>query len=112
MTVLTEGYGKSYYPAWKNADELLFICQYKNRYRLASLRLNSGTIYIYPHAQMPDLRYFSLSTRGEKLVASFFDANGYNLGLVDLAKIDGSWCPNISVPIIVMGAMSFNPVYF
>jgi hypothetical protein len=109
--VLTEGYGKSYYPAWKNAEELLFICQYKNRYRLASLHLNSGIIYVYPHLSMPDLRYFSLSTPGEKLVASFFDANGYNLGLVDLAKIDQETIsPRNSNPALPMLNKSFYKI--
>jgi hypothetical protein len=88
--VLTEGQGKCYYPVWKNAHLLFFICQYNNHYCLAAVDLKTDIFYIYDDPHIPAVNFFSLKAgeRNHKLVASFFDSNGYNLGLMDLARLE------------------------
>lgn len=88
--VLTEGHGKCYYPVWKNAHQLLFICQHNHNYCLAALDLKTNIFYIYDDPHIPAVRFFSV-TSGEsnhKMVASVFDSSGYNLGLADLAELE------------------------
>jgi hypothetical protein len=84
--VLTEDYGKCYYPVWKNAHQLFFICHYNNNYCLAALDLDTNIFYIYDDPHIPAIRFFSLKSgkSKDKMIASVFDSSGYNLGLVDL----------------------------
>ncbi len=84
--VLTEGWGKCYYPVWKNAHQLFFICQYNNNYCLAAMDLKANIFRIYDDPQIPAIRFFSLNPgkSKDKIIASVFDNSGYNLGLVDI----------------------------
>jgi len=84
--VLTGVHEKCYFPIWKNAHELFFICQYNNNYCLAAMDLKTDSFYIYDDPHIPAVRFFSLKSGKSKdeIVASVFDSSGYNLGLVDL----------------------------
>jgi hypothetical protein len=95
---LTEGGEKSYYPVWKNENELFFVHRQGDRYQLASLCLRDSAVYIYSAPRLHDLRYFSLSPGGRRLAASFFDANGYNLGIVELETLEKKQAPPVSAP--------------
>ncbi|UCH95562.1 MAG: hypothetical protein JSV88_01605 [Candidatus Aminicenantes bacterium] len=109
--VLTEGCGKCYYPAWKNADELFFVCQYEDNYRLASLHMKTNAFIIYNDPHLPSIRFFSLQPgkNKDKLAVSFFDANGYNLGLVDLELLKKKTKPKI-VTVKSFPVKEQNPV--
>jgi hypothetical protein len=88
--VLTVGQGKCYYPVWKNAHELFFICQYNDNYCLAALDLQTDIFSIYDDPHIPGVYFFSLKPgkNQDNLVASVFDSSGYNLGLVDLPGLE------------------------
>ncbi|MCP5105518.1 MAG: hypothetical protein GY950_19180, partial [bacterium] len=85
---LTPASKKSYYPVWKNARLLYYIREYKDAYRLAGVDVKTGITTIYNDRQVPPLRYFSLVPGKDEAVLSFFDAAGFNLGRVDLAKLE------------------------
>ena len=79
---------KSYSPVWKNANELLFITEYKDNYRLACVNLETGIITVFHDAQLPGVQYFSLLPDKTQAIVSFFDANGFNLGRVNLPGLE------------------------
>jgi hypothetical protein len=72
----------SYAPSWKDSDTICFITEDGGHYRLASCRLTTGYSHIYRDKTVPDLKYFSFHPGDGRLLVSFFDANGFNLGLL------------------------------
>ncbi|MFC2155427.1 TolB family protein [Acidobacteriota bacterium] len=79
---LTNGDVKSYAPLWKDDETICFITEDGSHYRLASIRLTTGKFFICSDDSVPDLKYFSIHPEGEQVIVSFFDANGFNLGLL------------------------------
>lgn len=89
--IISGGSGKCYMPCWKNSDELFFIYRESENYRLASYRMSlnndkSGKFQIYRTPGMPPLHHLSLFEEGQYILGSFFDFNGFNLGVVDISK--------------------------
>ncbi len=85
---ITPGTTKSYFPVWKNANELLFITEYKDNYRLACVDLKTDIITVFHDAQLPGVQYFSLLPGKTQAIVSFFDANGFNLGWLNLSGLE------------------------
>lgn len=88
---LTSGDVKSYYPLWKKTNELYFITEHNDHYRLACVKVDTGNVSVHDDARLPSLRYFSFLRGGGgqmEAVISFFDAGGLNLGRVDLSKLE------------------------
>ncbi len=85
---LTAGHEKSYYPVWKSATDIYFICRDSDRYRLASINTEEGNIRLYTDPLLPDFLHFCLTDQPGKIVGAVFDANGINLGLVDMPGIE------------------------
>jgi hypothetical protein len=83
LEVLSAGDAKSYAPCWKNNEEIYYICEDGDHYRLVSYHLDTGKSYIYKKNSFPDIKYFSFSPGSGQLAVSFFAANGFNLGILD-----------------------------
>ena len=83
LRLLTEGNVKSYAPLWQDSETICFIREDGSHYRLASYRLKTGKSFIYRDNSVPDVKYFSFHPEGEQLIISFFDARGFNLGLLE-----------------------------
>jgi hypothetical protein len=79
---------KSYSPVWKNGNEFFFITEYKENYRLACIDLETCITTVFHDPQLPAVRYFSLLPGKTQAVVSFFDANGFNLGRVNLSDLE------------------------
>ena len=124
---VTPGTTKSYSPVWKNTDELLFITEYKENYRLACIDLETCITTVFHDPQFPSVRYFSLLPGNTQAVVSFFDNNGFNLGRVNLSALEtekiSSKCrepvclsPTNGTPPVKAGKYNFlhdlSPKYF
>ena len=79
---------KLYYPLWKSVDALYLIAEYENHYRLALLDLRSASCRVYHDSRTPSLKFFTPLPEQDKIAASFFSANGYNLGIMDLKELE------------------------
>lgn len=88
IRTLTDGGAKCYYPSWKSGHELYFVSQYEKNYRLAAFDLRQNTYHVYNDSRVPAVKSFGLLPGGQKAVVSFFDFNGFNLGLVDLSRLN------------------------
>ena len=84
---ITGGQFKCYYPLWKNAHEIYFVSEHKKNYRLALFNLGDDSFYIYNDHRVPAIKSFGLLPGKEEAIGSFFDANGYNLGLINLSQL-------------------------
>lgn len=85
---LKAGTVKSYYPVWKNSNELYFILENEDNYRLACFNLKTGITTVYNDPQIPAVRHFSILLNNQDAVVSFFDANGFNLGRINLSDLE------------------------
>jgi hypothetical protein len=92
--LLAEEYGKSFNPVWRGSGELYFVLEYTNCYRLAFCRVKDHDkgIYVAVGEEIPDIRFIanlnnSTSSAGGGLTASFFGADGYNLGRIEVTAL-------------------------
>jgi len=98
ISIVTENLGKCYCPVWKKTGELMFICADNDRYRLASFQPEVGSVSIIDEPGIPDIKHFSLSSDKQKLVASFYDSNGFNIGTLDLDALKPGKEKTVSIP--------------
>ena len=89
INIITEGRGKCYAPAWKNPEELFFICRHQDSYKLAGLDLRDHSFTLYDDPRLPALRYITPppGENREQIAASVFAANGFNLALLNLQEL-------------------------
>jgi len=124
---ITPGTIKSYSPVWKNANALFFITEYKDNYRLACVDLKTEVITVFHDPQLPGVQYYSLLPGKTQAIVSFFDANGFNLGQVNLSGLEtenispkgrepAGQLPTNGGPLIKAGKYNFlqdlSPKYF
>jgi hypothetical protein len=96
LRFLTGGDVKSYYPRWSQNNSLYFIIQHRGSYRLAAADTERNTVEIYTGPGLPALKSFGLLPGAEdqqQVVASFFDANGFNLGTFNAADVKKETLP-------------------
>jgi hypothetical protein len=79
---------KNYFPVWINQNEVLYIKEHKDSYRLCCFNLKRGIYKIYTGPTLPSIKYFSCLPGYQDMVISFFDTNGHNLGQVNLAELE------------------------
>jgi hypothetical protein len=87
LKMLGHGSGKNYYPQWKSNHELGFVSEHEQYYRLGMTNLNSGKTHIYTETGLPAIRYFTFLPDRDEVLLSYYDSNGYNLGLMNLPDI-------------------------
>ncbi len=87
IKVMVDNDLKNFCPRWKNAHELYFIAEDQGDYKLARFDLETDTTYITQDNQLPGLNHIDSLPQKKHLVVSFFDGNGYNLGLVETAAL-------------------------
>jgi len=88
LETIGDGEHKSYYPQWKDNRELFFISEHNHQYRLMSYNIESSAINVYEQPHLPSIKYFGFQPGKSAIVGSFYDANGYNLGTLDLSRLD------------------------
>ncbi len=88
IEILNDNNMKSYYPYWKNPNEIYFITEFEKKYRLAFIKLKQKKCYIYNDKKIPSIKYFSFPDKSNKIIVSFFNSNGFDIGLLNLAEFD------------------------
>jgi hypothetical protein len=88
LKMIGDGQYKTYYPQWKNHRDLFFISEYKRQYRLMSYNTESAELTLFEKSHLPSIKYFSFLPGTNTLIGSFYDANGYNLGTMDLNRLN------------------------
>lgn len=89
--MIGDGERKAYYPQWKNDRELFFISDYNRQFRIMSYNLESEALTVFEHPNLPSVKYisFPMDKREEgKILGSFYDENGFNLGILDLNHLN------------------------
>lgn len=110
LEILTDEKNKCYQPVWKSAEELFFICRQGDTYGLASVDLKTKQYWFYTAPGFPAVRTFSLAETGNKVIFSFFDANGLNLGSIgiqNLEKTSLAMTPS-AVSTVMAGGNGYN----
>ncbi len=87
IEILTDNKLKSYYPHWKNLNEIYFITEYEKKYRLAFMKLKQRKFYIYKDKKLPSIKYFFFAGKSDKIIVSFFNSNGFDIGLLNLLEL-------------------------
>jgi len=87
IDILTDNKLKSYYPHWKNSNEIYFISEYEKKYRLAFVKLKQRKFYVYNDKKIPSIKYFSFAGKSNKIIVSFFNSNGFDIGLLNLLEL-------------------------
>lgn len=88
IEILNDNNMKSYYPYWKNPNEIYFITEFEKQYRLAFIKLKQKKCYIYNDKRIPSIKYFSFPDKSNKIIVSFFNSNGFDIGLLNLSEFD------------------------
>lgn len=99
--LLTNGNVKSFYPRWYNREHLFYISEHSGEYRLAEMNTNEQAIYIkvYSTPGLPSLKSFDFLPGQEghiQLTGSFYDKNGFNIGVLDTTGIKTEKIPHSS----------------
>lgn len=76
--------GKLFAPWWKSTEELFFLAEYEDNYRLALLDIETGRCRVYCDSRTPLLKFFTPLWDQKKILGSFLTFNGYNLGIMNL----------------------------
>lgn len=87
IEILNDNNMKSYYSYWKNLNEIYFITEYEKKYRLAFIKLKERKFYIYNDKKLPSIKYFSFEGKSNKIIVSFFNSNGFDIGLLSLSEL-------------------------
>ncbi len=83
IKIYSTGFKKSFDPVWLDNETFYFITEFKDDYRLARLNINTDEFYVYNDRDFPSIRYLQIINKN-KIIASVFDYNGFNLILSDL----------------------------
>lgn len=85
--ILINNTGKNYYPQWKNNNEIGFISEHQQYYCLGMINLNSGQAQIFTESGLPAISYITFLPDREEVLLTYYDSNGYNLGLLNLLNV-------------------------
>ena len=83
IKIYSTGLKKSFAPVWFDNETFYFITEFEDDYRLAKLNINTDEFYVYNDRDFPSIRYFQIINKN-KIIASVFDYNGFNLILSEL----------------------------
>lgn len=84
VKMLVNSNGKNYYPQWKSNEEIGFVSEYQQYYRLGIAYLKSGQTRIFTEPGLPAIRYFTFLHDRDEVLLTYYDSNGFNLGLLNL----------------------------
>ncbi len=87
INILVSNDGKNYYPQWKNNHEIYFVSEHRQYYRLGMVNLKSGRGFVITKSGLPAIRYFTILPDPKEVLLTYYDASGYNLGLLDLSDL-------------------------
>lgn len=97
IKILSHPNGKNYYPLWKTDDELYFVSQTKNSYRLALYRPSEKRCWIQQIPELPPIQYFNWSQDQKDLILTYFNSRGYDLGVLSASKLTFKPHPGIMI---------------
>jgi len=85
--ILPDSGGKNFCPQWKDNQELYYIAEYGNNYRLASFNLLDRRMSICRQEQLPPIYHVTLAEDKGLFLVTFLDAYGENLGLINISDL-------------------------
>jgi len=83
LKIYSTGLKKSFAPVWLDNETFYFITEFEDDYRLSKININTDKFYVYNDKNFPSIRYFQIINKN-KIIASVFDYNGFNLIISDL----------------------------
>lgn len=97
LKILRSSDRKNYHPRWKTDNELYFISQTKNAYRLGKYIIEEDTCWIQDSPELPAVQYFNWSWNMKDLILTVFSPKGYDLGILPESEISFKPHPSITI---------------
>jgi len=77
----------SYYPIWKNNNELYYISEYNKSKILFKYNLENNKYSLLEIPEIDSIKYFAFSSDFSKIIFTYINYNGYNTAYINIEEL-------------------------